>query len=100
MTATTNGIGIDYGRSPKGIRLSLSIASIGGTSPSYQPKLQYSADGGTTWIDLGTSWTARTANGDYSEVQIDPVATRIRLVITVSGTTPTASVTAILEVIY
>jgi hypothetical protein len=85
--------------------LVLELQAIGGTTPNYSFQLQDSANGTTGWAAVATTnimpntSAVITANG-VTTLAIDPRSVRqyIRLVLTVTGTTPTAVVIA--ELLY
>lgn len=104
VTTTTNGAAVDT-QGYDAVALLFRVAGIGGTSPSYTPKIQTSADGSTNWVDLDASAylgevapSAMTANGlTYVGVKSANGAGQqmlrfVRAVVTVSGTSPTAGV--------
>lgn len=67
-------------------------ASIGGTSPTLDVKIQDTADG-INWIDVpSAAFTQVTANGT-ARLIVSNVGLMARAVLTVGGTTPTMSVT-------
>lgn len=108
VTTTTNGVGVDS-LGFESITLLAQVAAIGGTSPTYTPKIQVSADN-VTFYDLdaagyvgGAAPGAITANGTslYGIAQLVSAAANaagvantslryVRAVMTVGGTTPTA----------
>lgn len=97
ITATVNGTAISGWSQVKAAKLHLTVASIGGTSPNYTVKLQDSVDG-TNWVDVASgAFSAVTANGTTSLVLPNPVVLgdSVRVVVTVTGTTPTAAVTLV-----
>lgn len=71
-------------------RLNLVVAAIGGTTPSYTVSLDTSPDG-TTWTSTG-NFGAVTANGTTHKV-FSGLDRYLRLSWTVTGTTPTATLT-------
>jgi hypothetical protein len=76
----------------------VSVASVSGTTPSLTPYLQISPDGGTTWFGTASGpagGSAMTANGQqYIGVSGNYLGGRARLAYTVSGTTPSFTLTA------
>lgn len=77
------------------------ITAITGTSPTIVPKLQWSPDSGTTWIDIpGAAFAALSAVGDYvMQVGLEviaaanaavtfPLPRTLRVYYTIGGTTP------------
>ena len=77
------------------------ISAITGTSPTIVPKLQWSPDNGTTWIDVpGAAFASLNAVGDYvMQVGLDVVAAAnaavnfplprtLRMYYTIGGTSP------------
>jgi hypothetical protein len=111
-TTTFNGATLTNTTS-KGATVVLHLGTVSGTTPTLVMKLQASADGGTTWLDLPGATTAIiTATGDYG-IQIYPglvavagVATTAtiaqvsgmlpktwRAVYTIGGTTPSFTIT-------
>jgi hypothetical protein len=100
MTATGNGTAVEGFGSKSRMQSSFTVASIGGTTPSFTGIVQGSFDG-TNWFDLVTH-TALTANGVdmkvVSEIQgttVVVIPPMIRSRVVVSGTTPTGAVTHI-----
>lgn len=97
ITATGNSAGQYVGDLPgPNLQLQVNVSAIGGTTPSYTFTPQWSwdnvnfgpVDGG------GDAFAAITANG--TTVKSVPLrAPYVRLAYTVSGTTPTAAVTAL-----
>lgn len=103
VTSSTNGASVDS-LGYDSVTLSVQVAAIGGTSPSYTFKLQTSPDN-ATWSDLdatayigGAAPAAMTANGSLlvgvqsaSGAGVGPMR-YFRAVVTVTGTTPTAAI--------
>lgn len=85
-----------------GMVVTLNVTAVSGTSPTLVAKLQFSPDGGTTWIDYDAKATTAsiTATGAYilkffpgcTEVANSaiglPVPRTFRLHYTIGGTTP------------
>jgi hypothetical protein len=107
ITTSTNGAFVDT-LGYEAVTLYVQIAAIGGTSPSFTPKIQTSADGSTGIVDVdasayigGVAPAAMTANGTaligvQSATGLGQQMLRfIRAVFTVSGTTPTGAVIAL-----
>lgn len=70
----------------------LTVASIGGTTPTLDVKIQDTADG-VNWVDVpSASFTQITAN-TTARLVVSNVGLMARAVLTVGGTTPTMAVT-------
>jgi hypothetical protein len=98
VTATGASAAAEIPRGTNEITLQSVVAAIGGTTPSYTVRLEGSFDG-TNWFDVVTL-AAQTANGDLqghvSENQgttVVSIPNIVRAAWTVSGTTPTATLT-------
>lgn len=65
-----------------------------GTTPTLDAKVQTTPDGGTTWFDLpSTSFTQVTGGGASKQaLKIENAGTRIRVAVTIGGTTPSFNV--------
>jgi hypothetical protein len=96
ITATTNGpaLRVPGGEGGSHVVVAVHVSAVSGTTPSLTPKLQDSADGSTGWADVtGAAGTALTAAGN---VLFNGHTTKkfVRVVATVSGTTPSLTTTA------
>ena len=113
-TTTGNGA-TQTNATSKGANIVLNLGTVTGTTPTLVLKIQGSADGGTTWVDIpGANTASITATGAYG-IQIYPgtgavagVATAgtmavinaalprtWRVVWTIGGTTPSFTITNI-----
>lgn len=90
-TATASGSSVSMGDAWEGFAFSLVAASTGGTTPTFDMKIQHSDDG-TTWFDL-TTFTQLTADGSELKTVTADVMKFIRYDLTVGGTTPTSDLT-------
>ncbi len=104
MTATTNGVSVDT-LGYESVTMIIHAGTMTGTNPSYIPSLQTSADGATNWLSVdpscyigGAAPAAMTAAGVLVQGMQSAVGTGqgllrfVRVVETVSGTTPSAPV--------
>jgi hypothetical protein len=64
-TTTFNGAG-QTNYNARGAYITLIVGTVSGTTPSMVPTLQWSPDGGTTWVNFGPAMTAITASGNYT----------------------------------
>lgn len=89
------------------------ISAVSGTTPTLTAQLQYSPDGGTTWINLGAASTALTAAGQIvfvvsptlltglttggtsTTLIASPLPRTWRLNYTIAGTTPSFTFTGV-----
>lgn len=86
-TASGNGTAHDAGASTAGGWVAnLHVTAVAGTTPSDTVKIQHSADN-STWADLGT-FAAVTAAGSQQITGTGTVNRYVRVVDTISGTTP------------
>ena len=100
-TATVAGNGVtNY--NAKGAVITINVTAISGTSPTLIAKLQYSPDGGTTWIDYtnkpvtatisATGQTTLIVCPGVTEVANSavslPLPRIVRMHYTIGGTTP------------
>jgi hypothetical protein len=111
-TATFNG-STQTNAAAKGVTVVFAIGTVSGTTPVLVAKLQVSADGGTTWVDLpGATTASLVATGAWG-IQVYPGVTPVvgtttpgtlavvnavlpktwRVVYTISGTTPSFALT-------
>lgn len=75
-------------------KMIVSVGELGGTNPTVTVKLQGSVNGTSNWTDIpGATTTAISAAGSV-EVNVDLPYPFVRSVITLAGTSPTASVYA------
>lgn len=93
VTASGNSPSVDVG-SASGLRgISVVTAAVSGTTPSLVIQPQTSPDN-STWTNLGaTPYTAITANGTAAKPVLGPLERYFRLNYTVTGTTPTFTLT-------
>jgi hypothetical protein len=99
-TATGNGTGIDVQTMDGDLYLILDSAAGSGTTPTLDIKLQSSDTSGGTYTDItGATFTQVTGTASQQSITIskDEVRRWIRVVYTISGTTPsfTFSVNAV-----
>jgi hypothetical protein len=92
ITASGNGPGVDVGSASVLRGISVTAAAVGGTTPSLTIQPQSSPDN-STWANLGSNWTAITANGTSVKASISLPDRYFRLNYTVTGTTPTVTLT-------
>lgn len=100
-TATVAGSTVTN-HNARGAVITLNVTAVSGTTPTLVAKLQYSPDGGTTWIDYTEKPVTATisATGKYtltvypgavevanSAVSL-PIPRTVRLYYTIGGTTP------------
>lgn len=104
-----------------GAIITLVVGAVTGTTPSMTPQLQYSDDGGTTWTNYGPAMPAITATGTHilvvypantsqaagvtpanlttggasTTVNNAPMPRTWRLNYTISGTTPSLTITRV-----
>lgn len=92
-TETENGATVTLQDNIEGMIFVADFASVGGTTPTFDLKIQHSHDA-TLWFDL-TSFTQATADtSELKEIAVTAgVMKYIRYVLTVTGTTPTADIT-------
>lgn len=92
VTASGNSPSVDVG-SASGLRgISVVTAAVSGTTPSLVIQPQTSPDN-STWTAFGTPYGAITANGTVAKAAIGPLERYFRLNYTVTGTTPTFTLT-------
>ncbi|AZB63868.1 hypothetical protein EBL87_09010 [Cereibacter sphaeroides] len=94
LTATGNGSAVDVAEFVGHAQLILSHSAPGGTTPTWDFKLQTSDDGSTGWEDYHTF--AQIAGGASAgivtaEIDADGLGKYVRLVRTAGGTSPTIS---------
>lgn len=103
-TTTFNGVTKTNFGSPAMI-FAFNVTAVSGTTPSMTVKLQWSPDGGTTWIDIpSASLAAITASGSF-QLRVAPNITPVanldiahplprtwRAVYTITGTTPSFTI--------
>lgn len=93
QAASTNGSALALGAS--NLRLALNVTAASGTSPSLTVVVQTSSDGGVNdaWRSvLGTAFTAATAVGEQYSC-FAGLDRFVRVVTTISGTTPSFTFT-------
>lgn len=93
-TLTVNVFSLNKAASATRVGVLLNVSAVGGTTPSYTVEVQWSADG-TNWASAETpdTFTAITANKVVAKA-FDVKAQYLRLKYTVTGTTPTATISA------
>lgn len=105
----------------RGAVITIVMGAVTGTTPTFTPQLQYSFDGGTTWVNYGPAMTTITASGQHtlivypanvsqtagatpanfttgaaSTVVVNaPLPRTWRLNYTIGGTTPSFTVTSV-----
>jgi hypothetical protein len=92
VTATGNSPAVDVGQAGVLRGLSVTAAAVGGTTPSLTIQPQTSPDN-STWTNFGSQYSAITANGTAAHPAITPLERYFRLAYTVTGTTPTFTLT-------
>lgn len=92
VTASGNSPAVDIGSASVLRSIAVVTAAVGGTTPSLTIQPQTSVDG-TTWTSVGSAWTAITANGSTTKPLLSPLERYFRLNYTVTGTTPTFTLT-------
>lgn len=92
LTATGQSAPVDVGGVGV-LRAKVVVSAVSGTTPSITPKIQTSHDAGATdpWRDASAAYTALTAAGS-SPYQSFVVDRYIRVAYTISGTTPSLTV--------
>lgn len=86
---TANGAGssVAAGYGASNLNLILDVAAASGTSPSLAVQVEWSFDGGTTFVAAGDTFAAKTGTG--KELKTVPVrAPYFRLSWTITGTSP------------
>jgi len=96
--AVTTTTGVDS-RSKRQLFYMLSVTGTGGTTPQLVVSVEASVDGNTPWYPVNHSTglpvnISITANGDYSLGVTEPFGRFVRLKYTVTGTSPTFTVTS------
>ncbi len=94
ITATGNGSAVDVGEFHGKGRAILNFTQPGGTTPTFDFRLEHSADGSTGWDTLGTfaQLTGATVAGLQAiEVDMDRARRFVRLARTAGGTSPTVT---------
>ena len=64
-TATFNGA-TQTNYSARGAIITILMGTVTGTSPTCVPQLQWSPDGGTSWLSYGPAMTTLTTSGNYA----------------------------------
>lgn len=98
ITATTTGTWIDVGEG-RNLALKLVLASVTGTTPTYDVTVKTSSDKGVT--DTARAVTSGATSGAFAQQTaagttwkcFGPTDRYVNIVITVTGTTPSAVVT-------
>lgn len=98
-TATTGILQSDNAANHENVTYYLNVTAVSGTTPSLTAAIQTSPDDGTTWFSLTTAEMtgqtgAITATGQYRISSNAPIGARTRLLLTISGTTPSFTITA------
>lgn len=94
ITATGNGAAVDCGEYHGKARALLSFTQPGGTTPTFDFRLEHSDDGSTNWTTLSSfaQLVAATVAGVQSiEVDMDRARRFVRLARTAGGTSPTVT---------
>lgn len=89
VTTNTNGSAFDLRPYDGDIRLMLNANTVSGTNPTLDVKIQHSEDN-STWVDSGVAFTQVTSGSSF-QVRVataEQFRRYIRVVDTVSGTTP------------
>lgn len=99
-TGTVTGSAVDIRGAVGRIAITQLIGTVGGTSPTYDGKIQDSADGSTNWADVsGATFTQVTDSSDETSETIGVEARLckryIRYVGTSGGTSPTAEIAVV-----
>lgn len=99
VTATGQSAAVDVGGAGT-LRAKVVVSATSGTSPSITPKIQTSHDAGATdpWRDASAAYAALTAAGS-SPYQSFAVDRYVRVAYTVSGTTPSLTVSVVGEAV-
>ena len=87
-TATASGSAVKLSDDMEGFAAVIKASSTGGTSPTFDMKIQHSHNG-TDWFDL-TTFTQITADTTEYKAIASEVLEYIRYDLTVGGTTPTS----------
>lgn len=98
-TSTTNILTSDRAANHESVTYYLNVTAVSGTTPSLTAAVQTSPDDGTTWFTLATAemtgqTAAITATGQYRLSSNAPIGARTRCLFTISGTTPSFTITA------
>lgn len=64
-TATFNGA-TQTNYNARGAFITILMGTVTGTTPTFSAQLQWSPDGGTTWLNMGPAMTTITATGNHS----------------------------------
>lgn len=112
-TVTTNSSAVGLRKETKGGIFTLDITAVSGTTPSMTVKLQHLDQVSGQYVDIpGASFAAKTATGtDTLQVYPGIVATAnrsvplvlgdaVRAVATISGTTPSFTMTLSFQAVY
>lgn len=89
-TTTENGSSFKLGDDWEGFGAVFKTSSMTGTSPTYDAKLQHSHNG-SDWFDLVTFTQQTSDSSEYKAITGD-VMEFCRYVLTIGGTTPSATV--------
>lgn len=93
ITATANGAAVNVRDYVGKGKLTLATGAGGGTTPTYDAKVQESADGSTGWTDVsGAAFTQVTGAADATEsigLDFNAMKAFLRIVETITGTNPT-----------
>jgi hypothetical protein len=119
-TATFNGA-TQTNHNARGAFITIFMGAVTGTTPSAIPQLQWSPDNGTTWLNFGLAGAAIVATGNHSFLVYptnlsqaagatpanlttgaaqtvamnSPLPRTWRLVLTITGTTPSFTITSV-----
>lgn len=97
-TATASILQSDKAANADSVSFYMNVTAVSGTTPSLTATIQCSPDDGTTWFSLATAEMtgqtgAITATGQYRLTSAAPIGARTRLLLTISGTTPSFTIT-------
>lgn len=95
ITATQNGTGLEVDR-PRLVRFKLTVASIGGTSPTFDVEIQGSDTSNFSSTVSYGRFATHTANGTFF-ITAYVYSSFVRARVVVGGTSPTAAVTVVVE---
>ncbi len=89
--ATATGAGVDITSYEGKLKVTLTVGTVGGTSPTLDVKLQDSSDNSTFADITGATYTQVIASDAHQSIALDTRSTKkwIRSVQTIAGTSPT-----------
>jgi hypothetical protein len=88
-TVTGNGSSVLVPEAGAKVAVAVNVSAASGTTPTLDLKVQWSHDGGTSWMDAETADTFTQITAAKTVVKVfDRKAPNLRLVWTVGGTTP------------